>query len=53
MEYNIIEYDYGEAISYEGSNPSEADNTVLGSSFNLKNTQVRLSIVYALNKRKE
>jgi hypothetical protein len=54
MEYKYnLTYDYGEAISYEGSNPSEADNTVLGSSFNLKNTQVRLSIVYALNKRKE
>lgn len=54
MEYKYnLTYDYGEANYYEGGNSSDADNTVLGSSFNLKNAQVKLSIVYKLNKRKE
>ena len=54
MEYkHNLTSDYGEAIYYEGSSYSDADNTVLGSSFNLKNAQAKLSIVYSLNKRNE
>jgi len=54
MEYkHNLTCDYGQAIYYEGSNSSDADNTVLGNSFNLKNAQAKLSIVYSLNKRKE
>lgn len=54
MEYkHNLTYDYGEAIYYEGSNSGNAENTVLGRSFKLKNVQAELSIVYSFNKKKE
>jgi hypothetical protein len=51
MEYkHNLTSDFGQSISSEGSNTG---NTVLGSSYDLKNAQAKLSIVYSLSKKKE
>ncbi|MCP4552028.1 MAG: porin family protein [Bacteroidetes bacterium] len=51
MEYkHNLTSDFGQSISGVGG---DTGNTVLGSSYNLKNAQAKLSIVYSLNKRKE